>query len=436
MRRQAEEANMITEKVAVIGIGYVGLPLAAAFSRAGFSTIAYDISAERISQLAKGWDSTGAFTHEQLIEAGVRFTSSLAELLECTCFIITVPTPLNADKTPDLEPLTSACEDVSRVLRPGGMVVVESTVYPGATRGVCKERLEKSSGLTCGTDFFLAYSPERINPGDTEHSLNDVTKLVAGYNHQASARATSLYRKIIPAGVRELPSLEAAELAKTVENSQRDLNIAFSNEISQICEVLGIDVRVVLDACATKWNFQPFTPGLVGGHCIPVDPYYLIHRSETAGYSPSLLLSARHTNEAMPRFLAEQLVKNLDGIGTPLGEARVAILGATFKPDVPDMRNSGVVEFIRELQILGVAPVVHDPLMADCDMRAAFGNRSVPITSLHDLDMLVLAVAHREYIPCLSEILHGALTPGAMFVDLTRSTTKETLPIDTRYWSL
>lgn len=432
----AQSLADIAEKVAVVGVGYVGLPLAVALSQAGTPVIGYDTDKNRVTQLSDGVDATGAFTKDELADAAVEFRDDLESLSACTCFIITVPTPLAGRTSPDLGPLIRACREVARVLTPGDLVIIESTVYPGATREVCQKVISEESGLECGADFQLAYSPERVNPGDRERALDSITKLVAGHDPESTARAARLYRTVVSAGVHELPSLEAAELAKTVENAQRDLNIAFCNEVARICAALRLDTRTVLDACATKWNFQRFRPGMVGGHCIPVDPYYLIHRSELHGYRPDLLVSARRTNQAMPGFLAGRLVKRLAKLDIPLGRARVALLGATFKADVPDMRNSGVVELFKELESFGVRALVHDPLADREQMRDVFGDRSVSLSALRGLDMVILAVGHEEYRCNIGDIARGVLRPGGSFVDLSDSITPDEISREFSYGSI
>ncbi len=433
---QSELDALPAERVVVVGVGYVGLPLAVALAVAGLDVLGFDLNSRRVSQLTAGQDATGSCNEVDLASSGLSFSDKPADMKGHTCYIVTVPTPLTPNDEPDLSNLVAACTSIGQVIVSGALVIVESTVYPGATREVCRTVIEDESGLTCGEEFGLAYSPERINPGDSEHTLSTVVKLVAGYDAESSARAIHLYRRIVSVGVVEALSLEVAELAKIVENSQRDLNIAFSNEISRICVQLDLDTMTVLEACATKWNFQAFRPGLVGGHCIPVDSHYLIHRSQVKGYFPQLLAGVRETNAGMPGFLAQRLVRKLDSQGIPPSEASVALLGATFKADVPDTRNSGAVSVLEQLIAFGVDPVICDPLLSLEELSSMFGRRAVSVEELEDLDMIVVLVDHHSYKEDIPSVLRTALRPGGVFADFANLRQLKDMPADLSYMRL
>jgi UDP-N-acetyl-D-galactosamine dehydrogenase len=416
--------------VGVVGLGYVGLPLAVAFGARGLDTIGFDIDARRIGDLRAGRDSTGSFGPGELVGAELGFADRVEELVDRTCFVVAVPTPATADGHADLTALRKACELIAGVLRPGALVVFESTVYPGATREVCVPILEAGSGLRCGDDFQVGYSPERINPGDRARGLADVVKVVAGYDEAALERVRALYEPVVRAGLHTAPSIEAAELAKLVENSQRDLNIAFVNEIARFCHAAGIPVDAVLDASATKWNFQRFRPGMVGGHCIPVDPHYLIDRVVAVGENPSVLTAARAANAAMPAFIAEQLIRL-----HPRPRPAIGVLGVTFKADVPDARNSGVGPLVAELRRRTAHVVAHDPLCPPEVARREVGVELVPLEDMKDFDIVVLAVDHRDYLAAASTI--GLMArAGGVVADLTASLTPDSLPEHVTLWKL
>ena len=384
--------------VAVVGLGYVGLPVAVAFGRQR-PTIGYDLSHKRIESLRHHVDVTGEISAAELREAReLRPTSYPAELEQADFVIVAVPTPINAARQPDLRPLERASETVGRYLKPGAAVVYESTVYPGATEEVCVPLLEKASGMRWRQDFHVGYSPERINPGDKAHAFTEITKVVSGDDAETLEKVAQLYASVVEAGVYRAPSIRVAEAAKVIENTQRDLNIAFVNELSIIFEKLGIDTEEVLKAAGTKWNFLPFRPGLVGGHCIGVDPYYLTHKAELVGYHPEVILAGRRINDAMGSHVARKTVQQMIHAGRNIKGARVNVLGLAFKENVPDIRNSRVVDILRELQEFGVETYVHDPLASAEEALAEYGVRLCSWDALPAADALVLAVPHREFL--------------------------------------
>ncbi|HUG79715.1 MAG TPA: nucleotide sugar dehydrogenase [Burkholderiales bacterium] len=384
--------------VAVVGLGYVGLPVAVAFGRQR-PTIGYDLSHKRIESLRHHVDVTGEISAAELREAReLRPTSYPAELEQADFVIVAVPTPINAARQPDLRPLERASETVGRYLKPGATVVYESTVYPGATEEVCVPLLEKASGMRWRQDFHVGYSPERINPGDKAHAFTEITKVVSGDDAETLEKVAQLYASVVEAGVYRAPSIRVAEAAKVIENTQRDLNIAFVNELSIIFEKLGIDTEEVLKAAGTKWNFLPFRPGLVGGHCIGVDPYYLTHKAELVGYHPEVILAGRRINDAMGSHVARKTVQQMIHAGRNIKGARVNVLGLAFKENVPDIRNSRVVDILRELQEFGVETYVHDPLASAEEALAEYGVRLCSWDALPAADALLLAVPHREFL--------------------------------------
>jgi UDP-N-acetyl-D-glucosamine/UDP-N-acetyl-D-galactosamine dehydrogenase len=383
-------------KIAVVGLGYVGLPVAAAFARAGARVIAFDISKERIAELAAGHDRTREVSSDDLRHASFCFTADPMQLREADFFIVTVPTPIDRANRPDLRALLAASRTVGQALSPEDIVVYESTVYPGATEEDCVPVLEAASGLVCGKDFAVGYSPERINPGDRQHRFETIRKVVSGQDARTLDIIAAVYGSVVTAGVHKAASIKTAEAAKVIENTQRDLNIALMNELSSIFHELGIDTSDVLAAAGTKWNFLPFSPGLVGGHCIGVDPYYLTHRAEKAGYHPQLILSGRRVNDATGARVARQCVRMMlqrDGARGP-----VTVLGLTFKENVPDIRNSKVVDIVRELEGFGVKVQVHDPLALPEEAEHEYGIRLVPREALEPAEAVIFAVAHDAYI--------------------------------------
>ncbi len=424
------------ERIAVIGLGYVGLPVAAAFAR-HFPVVGYDIDAARVAALSRGEDWTGEIAAADLSTLkSLTLADDPVALTGTTVFIIAVPTPVDGDRRPDLGALMQACDDIGPVLAPGSLVVIESTVYPGVTEELCGPRLEAASGLRAGSDFTLGYSPERINPGDRERRLETITKVVSGQDSATLERVAALYGRVIEAGVHRAPSIKVAEAAKVIENTQRDLNIALMNELAIIFHRLGIPTRDVLAAAGTKWNFLPFTPGLVGGHCIGVDPYYLTAKAEAVGYHPEVVLAGRRINDGMGSFIAQELLRRLGKRESSLSEMRVAVLGLTFKPDVPDLRNSKVPDIVAELASFGVAAAVADPLAPSDLARQAYGLELVPEETLAGLDALVLAVPHRAFLERpLAELLAPLKSDGIVF-DVKSALDPAAIPKGLSYWSL
>lgn len=381
--------------ISVIGLGYVGLPVAVSFALSGFDVVAFDIDEERLDELSKGFDRTNEVPEERLNAASLCLTSDPTDLERANFHIVTVPTPIDAQKRPDLTPLQKASELVGKQLGVGDIVVYESTVYPGATEEICVPILEKESGLVFGRDFFVGYSPERINPGDKEHSFETITKVVSGSDDQTLETVAGIYGYVVKVGVHRAASIKVAEAAKVIENTQRDLNIAFMNELAKICHLMDIDTRDVLDAAGTKWNFINFIPGLVGGHCIGVDPYYLTHKAEQEGYDPEVILAGRRINDDMGDYVAGEIIRQLPPVE---GAPRITVLGVTFKENVPDIRNSKVIDFVNGLQIRGAEVQVHDPIAdpahTENDLRVTLKERD----SLEPADAVVLCVPHEEYL--------------------------------------
>ena len=390
--------------VAVVGLGYVGLPLAVAFAR-HFNVIGFDLNAARVEELSAGTDRTGEVDSAALQASTARFTSDPAALREAGVIIVAVPTPIDEHRNPDLSPVEGASRTVGRHLSRGAVVVYESTVYPGVTEEVCVPILEAESGLRCGADFTVGYSPERINPGDKVHTLETIKKIVSGSDAPTLDLLAELYGTVVRAGIHRAPSIKVAEAAKVIENTQRDLNIALMNELSVIFNRMGIDTLEVLEAAGTKWNFLHFRPGLVGGHCIGVDPYYLTFKAEELGYHPDVILSGRRINDAMGRIAAQRVVKGMISRGSVVRGARVGILGFTFKENVPDLRNTRVVDIIAELRDFGLNVLVTDAQAYPEEAEKVYGQKLVPLSEFHDLDAVILAVSHREYAELTPEKL-------------------------------
>ena len=384
------------DKIGIIGLGYVGLPLAVEFGKVA-DVIGFDINRQRIEELSGGYDRTLEVSKEELESSrGLRFSDNQEELLHVNIFIITVPTPVDEAKAPDLRPLQSASRTVGAALKKGDIVIYESTVYPGCTEEVCVPVLEKVSGLKFNQDFYCGYSPERINPGDKQHRLPSIKKVTSGSTPAIAAKVDELYRKIITAGTHSASSIKVAEAAKVIENSQRDINIAFVNELSLIFERIGIDTLEVLEAAGTKWNFLPFRPGLVGGHCIGVDPYYLTHKANSLGYHPEVILSGRKINDNMGMHIANRVVKLMTRAGHPINNADVLVLGITFKENCPDIRNSRVVDIVQELQSFGINVSIYDPHADHEEVRHEYGLSLIEKPE-KKYQAVVLAVAHREF---------------------------------------
>ncbi len=397
--------------ISVVGLGYVGLPVAVSFARQGKQTVAFDINEKRIEELKRGEDLTGEVDPGDLGAATLLLTGESTDLAKADFHIVTVPTPINEAKRPDLGPLIAASRTLGKQLKKGDIVVYESTVYPGATEEECVPVLEAQSGLTCGKDFAVGYSPERINPGDREHRFETIKKVVSGQDEATLKIVSAVYQSVVTAGVHEAPSIKAAEAAKVIENTQRDLNIALMNELAVIFDRMGIDTSDVLAAAGTKWNFLPFTPGLVGGHCIGVDPYYLTHKAEAFGYHPQVILAGRRINDGMGQFIAQETVKLLmkNGRGD---RPVVTVLGITFKENVPDFRNTKVVDILAELERFGITPQVHDPLADPSLVKEEYG---VTLTHMDDLvksDAVILAVSHNQYLEQGWSLISGLLKEG------------------------
>lgn len=404
--------------VAVVGLGYVGLPVAAAFGRQR-PTIGYDIDAARLAGLERSIDSTGEISTAELDEAvQLKFTDDPSVLREADFIIITVPTPVNSAHQPDFGPLVSASTTVGRHMKPGVTVIYESTVYPGATEEICVPLLEQHSGLIWKQDFHVGYSPERINPGDKTHSFTNIRKVVSGDDADTLEQVASLYGSVVSGGVFRASSIRVAEAAKVIENTQRDLNIAFVNELAIIFHRLGIDTSEVLEAAATKWNFLPFRPGLVGGHCIGVDPYYLTHRAEVAGYHPQIILAGRRINDSMGAYIARKTVQQMVNNGTGMKGARVNILGLTFKENCADIRNSKVIDIVRELGEFGIEVHVHDPCADPDAVHEEYGIRLAPWEALPAGDALILAVSHRTLIDLPAIAFLEKLKPQGCLIDI------------------
>lgn len=389
----------MTPKICIIGLGYVGLPLAHAFS-SKYKVVGFDISQWRIDELRRGYDRTLELSETQLNEAianGMEFTLDLEAIRDCNVYIVTVPTPIDNYKKPDLTPLIKASETVGKVLKKDDIVIYESTVYPGCTEEDCVPVLERVSGLTFNTDFYCGYSPERINPGDKEHTVTKILKVTSGSTPEIGQKVDGLYKSIITAGTHLAPTIKVAEAAKVIENSQRDINIAFVNELSLIFDRMGIDTNAVLEAAGTKWNFLKFKPGLVGGHCIGVDPYYLTHKAESLGYHPQVILAGRRINDNMGIFVANRVIKLMIKKGHKIEGSRVLVLGITFKENCPDIRNSKVIDVIRELQEFGCNVDVTDPWADAKEVAHEYGLTLVDEVDFAFYDAVVLAVAHDEY---------------------------------------
>lgn len=386
------------DTIAIIGLGYVGLPLAVEFAK-NYPTIGFDIHQERIGELQSGFDKTLEVSAEELAEAShMRYTHNIQDLADCKVFIVTVPTPINKHKQPDLTPLIKASESIGKVMKPGCVVIYESTVYPGATEEVCIPILERESGLVFNTDFFAGYSPERINPGDKEHRVSTIMKVTSGSTPEVGKAVDDLYKRIITAGTHMASSIKVAEAAKVIENTQRDLNIALINELALIFDRLDIDTLEVLEAAGTKWNFLNFRPGLVGGHCISVDPYYLTHKAQEIGYHPQVILSGRQINDGMGAFVAERVIKMLTRKRIHVVGANVLILGLAFKENCPDLRNTRVVDIVGELEHFHANVDVFDPWVNKDEAQSEYGLRPIDAPIAGTYDAIILAVAHTQFL--------------------------------------
>ncbi len=424
-------------KIAVIGLGYVGLPLAVHLA-AHFDVVGFDLKSARIQELRSGFDRTLEVTKSQLESVEMTYSDNPEDLSDCRLLIVAVPTPIDEFRIPDLAPLRGASTTVGRHLRKGSCVVYESTVYPGATEEVCIPILEAESGLKFKKDFFVGYSPERINPGDKVHSLDKIMKIVSGSDPATCDLLADVYGMVVKAGIHKAGSIKVAEAAKVIENTQRDLNIALMNELSKIFDICGIDTLEVLEAAGTKWNFLPFRPGLVGGHCIGVDPYYLTFKAEALGYHPEMILAGRRINDGMGKHIAERMVKMLIKAGKQVRGARVAILGITFKEDVPDIRNTRVVDIIRELNDYGIEVQISDPLADAVEARRYYDVELRPLDAIKEVDSVILAVMHTEYRKLGLVGIRGLFNGGnALVVDVKGCfSPKEAQELGMTYWRL
>ena len=412
-------------RIAVIGLGYVGLPLAAAFGRR-YDTLGFDIDAERVAELTRGHDRTLETTEAELREsARLRFAHDENALRDRNVFIVAVPTPIDAYKRPDLGPLEAASRTVGRAIRPGGIAIYESTVFPGATEEICAPIVERESGMRYGHDFFAGYSPERINPGDRQHRLESIVKVVSGSTPEAANFVEHLYASVIPAGTHLTPSIRVAEAAKVIENIQRDVNIALINELALIFHRLGIDTQDVLAASATKWNFLPFKPGLVGGHCIGVDPYYLTHKAQQIGYHPEVILAGRRINDGMGQHVAQRTLQAMAQRGRPMAGARVLVLGLAFKENCPDLRNTRVVDIVDELRRYGAKVDIHDPRVDAALAQTEYGIALTETPERGAYDATILAVAHRDFVELGGDGIRAFGKPDGVLFDVKGALPRE-----------
>ena len=427
--------------LAVVGLGYVGMPLAVAFAKKGLRVIGYDLNQAKIQAYRNGIDPTHEVGNEAICQTTMEFTSDKTRLRDARFFVVAVPTPVNADHTPDLAPVEGASQIVGRNLQKGSIVVYESTVYPGVTEDVCVPILERESGLKCGVDFKVGYSPERINPGDPVHRLENICKIVSGMDAESLAEIKAVYDLIIEVGTYPVSTIKTAEAIKVVENSQRDINIAFMNELAMVFDRMGIDTREVIDGMKTKWNALNFYPGLVGGHCIGVDPYYFTYEAEKLGYHSQIILSGRKVNDGMGAFVADAAIKQMILAGKVVCDAKVVILGLTFKEDCPDTRNSKVIDIVKRLEEYGIRPVIVDPQADESEARREYG---VELTALEDVggaDCVILAVAHKEFKAMTIDQLDKLFAPGEngnkVVIDVKSVLDKHTLEsAGYRFWRL
>lgn len=428
------------EKIALVGLGYVGMPIAVEFAK-HVDVIGFDINKAKVELYKQGVDPTKEVGDEAIKESKVDWTSDETRLKEAKFIIVAVPTPVRDDTTPDLSPVEGSSKIVGRNLTKGSIVVYESTVYPGVTEEICIPILEAESGLKCGVDFKIGYSPERINPGDKVHRLTTIKKIVSGMDAESLDEIAKVYEIVVEAGVHRAESIKVAEAAKVIENSQRDINIAFMNELSIIFNKMGIDTNEVLKAAGTKWNFLPFRPGLVGGHCIGVDPYYLTYRAQQFGYHSQIILSGRRINDGMGKYVAENIVKQLISVEAPVKNARVGILGITFKEDCPDARNSKVDDVIKELNEYGIEPIICDPVADKEDAERFYNIKLHDIADLTELDCLVIAVAHKEFMEIpnaeLDKMFKNVPNARKVIVDVKGiKDRQEMLALGYKYWRL
>lgn len=425
----------MSEKIAILGLGYVGLPVAIALAEKFDHVIGFDISEKRVNSLLEGHDWTGEISDQQLASSSLIISNDPEILSQATFFIVTVPTPIDNENRPNLDPISSSCRLIAPQLSKGAIVVFESTVYPGVTDDICGPLLEQISGLKRGEDFKLGYSPERINPGDKIHRLENIIKIISAEDDESLLRVKNVYGAIINADLHIAPTIKVAEAAKVIENTQRDLNIALMNEISLIFDQMGIRTKDVLDAAGTKWNFLPFTPGLVGGHCIGVDPYYLTTAAERLGYRPEVILAGRRINDDMGPHIARKTIKLLLNNGRSVNDAKIGVLGLTFKENVPDLRNSKTPDIVKELQSFGITAMVHDPLANDTEAMDEYGIDLHSWDVMVDLDVIILAVNHDYYMDNIDGLI-SKLSKDAIMIDVKSSIEPSALRSDLTYWSL
>lgn len=424
---------MSTSRIAVIGLGYVGLPLAVAIAR-HYPTVGFDIDEGRIAELRRGHDRTDEVDADRLRSTTLALTAKQEEMKGSDVFIVTVPTPVDRWNQPDLTPVRAACQTVGKVMAKGAIVVFESTVYPGVTEDICGPLLEQASGLKCGSDFFLGYSPERINPGDREHTVDRITKVIAGQTPDVTEVLAQVYGSVTTGGVFRAASIKVAEAAKVIENAQRDINIAFVNEVALIFQKLGISVHDVLDAAGTKWNFLNFKPGLVGGHCIGVDPFYLAECAKAHGHHPEIILAGRRINDGMGPYVADRVDEQLAMDGKP---ARILVLGLTFKENVPDLRNTKVIDIVAKLQSKGHQVEVHDPLADPEEAKAHYGLELKPsLQGASGYDAILGAVPHHAYVAFTPETFTTLVRPGGLVADIKGMWRDLDLPAGLRFWQL
>ena len=426
----------MTHKIGIIGLGYVGLPLAIAFAKKFPGTLGFDTNARKVADLKRGIDVTHEVSESDLKATSLQCTTDEKALSACTFIVVAVPPPVDKNRRPDLTPLQKASETLGRVISKGTIISFESTVYPGVTEEYCGPIIEQVSGLRRGRDFKLAYSPERVNPGDKEHTIERIVKVVSGEDAATLETVAQVYGAVVTAGVFRATSIKVAEAAKVIENTQRDLNIALMNELAIIFDRMGIVTRDVLAAAGTKWNFLKFVPGLVGGHCIGVDPYYLTFKAEELGYHPDVILAGRRINDGMGAYVAQRAVKMLANQGFAIKGAKVAVLGLTFKEDVPDIRNSRVPDIIQELRQFGIEPVVADPFAEAHEVHEEYGLTLTRFEEIGQQDAVILAVAHKQYMQIPREQLMGLVKPGGVLVDVKAVLSRGTVRSDLAFWSL
>ncbi len=425
----------MAEKIAVIGLGYVGLPVALAFAKAFPGTVGFDIHQEKVAELQRGYDRNHEISEEELKANPIKITSNPEDLKGVTFFVVAVPTPVDQNNVPDLTPVVKSSETVGKALTKGAVVVYESTVYPGVTEDICGPILEKVSGLS-RADFKLGYSPERINPGDKEHTLERITKVVSGEDAPTLERVAAAYGAIITAGIHKAQSIKVAEAAKVIENTQRDLNIALMNELALIFDRIGIRTADVLAAAGTKWNFLKFRPGLVGGHCIGVDPYYLTTKAQELGYQPEVILAGRRINNHMSAYIAQKAVKMLINADRSVKTAKVGVLGLTFKEDCNDLRNSKVPDILKELETFGIKAIIHDPIANAPEAVHEYGLHLAAMDDFKDLDVLILAVSHKQYLDLGQSKLQSLVREGGVLIDVKSVLDPQKVDRKLSYWSV